>query len=140
MSGEISDAVFTSNTLCLLITGDIHCLPYHDSHIISHTAGTHTQLLLHTFSVVFLNFYSVCVCVYFTLCVCVFHCVCYSTVGSIPGAKQLAGRAIQVAGVGYDNTLCNDGTTLTIYTGNVRYCCRLVRECKLATHPPTVLQ
>ena len=39
-------------------------------------------------------------CVFYSVCVCVFHCVCYSTVGSIPGAKQLAGRAIQVAGVG----------------------------------------
>ena len=110
MSGEISDAVFTSNTLCLLIAGDIHCLPYDDSHIISHTG-------IYTHSYHQCCFYSVCV--YFTLCVCVFHCVCYSTVGSIPGAKQLAGRAIQVAGVGYDNTLCNDGTTFTISTGDV---------------------
>ena len=142
MSGEISAAVFTSNTLCLLIAGDIHCLPYDDSHIISHTGGTHTQLPLHTFSVIFLKlllcvcvYFTLCVCVFYSVCVCVFHCVCYSAVGSIPGAKQLAGRAIQVAGVGYDNTLCNDGTTFTIYIGDVRYCCRLVRECKLTTHP-----
>ena len=126
MSGEISDAVFTSNTLCLLIAGDIHCLPYDDSHIISHTAGTHTATT---------PYMQCCFFKTFTLCVCVFHCVCYSAVGSIPGAKQLAGRAIQVAGVGYDNTLCNDGTTFTIYTGDIRYCCRLVRECKLTTHP-----
>ena len=105
------------------------------------TLTSYSTLVVHTHSyhsihavLFFLNFYSVCV-LFYSVCVCVFHCVCYSTVGSIPGAKQLAGRAIQVAGVGYDNTLCNDGTTFTIYTGDVRYCCRLVRECKLTTHP-----
>ena len=35
VNGEISDAAFTSSTLCLLINGEIHCLPYEDSQIIS---------------------------------------------------------------------------------------------------------
>ncbi|CAI8034056.1 Cation channel sperm-associated protein subunit epsilon [Geodia barretti] len=35
VNGEISDAAFTGSTLCLLIIGEIHCLPYDDSQIIS---------------------------------------------------------------------------------------------------------
>ena len=35
MTGEIGDVAFTSTTLCLLLTGEIHVLPYDSSEIIS---------------------------------------------------------------------------------------------------------
>ena len=35
VTGEMSGAVFTSATLCLLINGETHCLPYDSSTVIS---------------------------------------------------------------------------------------------------------
>lgn len=43
MSGDISDAAFTSTTLCLLLDREIHILPYDSSEIITvmELAGVH---------------------------------------------------------------------------------------------------
>ena len=81
MSGEITSAAFASTTLCLLVDGEIHTLPYSDIQIISPTG-----YIAHSLHAKY------CWTLY------TIHAVMEPVMEPV-GDRHLAGRSIHMAGV-----------------------------------------